>query len=140
MRQRLHRGDGGACVSQPLDGPARSRRCSFASFEAPPYAWLAAIAILLSAGASNIADAMTYKDIAGQWCGDVSQIQTGHRSLLTFRHRRRESLDTAPTVHAEFCRAVSAALWRGSVCTADLILAQQLRHLSNIRRDPPRVA
>jgi hypothetical protein len=33
------------------------------------YVWLAAIAILLSAGA---ADAMTYKDIAGQWCGDVT--------------------------------------------------------------------
>jgi hypothetical protein len=32
----------------------------------------AAIAILLSAGAANIADAMTYKDIAGQWCGDVT--------------------------------------------------------------------
>jgi len=36
------------------------------------YALLAAIAILLSAGAANIADAMTYKDIAGQWCGDVT--------------------------------------------------------------------
>ena len=36
------------------------------------YAWFAAIAILLSAGAANIADAMTYKDIAGQWCGDVT--------------------------------------------------------------------
>ena len=32
----------------------------------------AAIAILLSAGAANIADAMTYKEIAGQWCGDVT--------------------------------------------------------------------
>jgi hypothetical protein len=36
------------------------------------YPWLAAIAILLSAGAANIADAMTYKNIAGQWCGDVT--------------------------------------------------------------------
>jgi len=36
------------------------------------YASLAAIAILLSAGVANIADAMTYKDIAGQWCGDVT--------------------------------------------------------------------
>ena len=36
------------------------------------YPWPAAIAILLSAGAANIADAMTYKDIAGQWCGDVT--------------------------------------------------------------------
>jgi hypothetical protein len=36
------------------------------------YALLAVIAILLSAAAANIADAMTYKDIAGQWCGDVT--------------------------------------------------------------------
>ena len=36
------------------------------------YPWPAAIAILLSAAAANIADAMTYKDIAGQWCGDVT--------------------------------------------------------------------
>jgi hypothetical protein len=36
------------------------------------YALLAAIAILLSSGVSNIADATTHKDIAGQWCGDVT--------------------------------------------------------------------
>jgi hypothetical protein len=36
------------------------------------YGWLAAIATLLSAGAADIADATTYKDIAGQWCGDVT--------------------------------------------------------------------
>ena len=36
------------------------------------YAWLAAIAILLSASAADIAGAVTYKDIAGQWCGDVT--------------------------------------------------------------------
>ena len=36
------------------------------------YSWLAAIAILLSAGAADIADAVTYKDIAGQWCGDIT--------------------------------------------------------------------
>jgi len=36
------------------------------------YSWLAAIAILLSAGAADFADATTYKDIAGQWCGDVT--------------------------------------------------------------------
>jgi hypothetical protein len=36
------------------------------------YSWLAAIAILLSAGAAEVADATTYKDIAGQWCGDVT--------------------------------------------------------------------
>ncbi len=36
------------------------------------YSWLAAIAILLLAGAADIANATTYKDIAGQWCGDVT--------------------------------------------------------------------
>ena len=36
------------------------------------YSWLAAIAILLSAGAADIADATAYKDIAGQWCGNVT--------------------------------------------------------------------
>jgi hypothetical protein len=36
------------------------------------YPWLVAIAILSSVGAADSADAMTYKDIAGQWCGDVT--------------------------------------------------------------------
>ena len=36
------------------------------------YSWLATIAILLSTGAAEIADAATYKDIAGQWCGDIT--------------------------------------------------------------------
>ena len=36
------------------------------------YFWLATIAILLLAGAADIADATTYEDIAGQWCGDVT--------------------------------------------------------------------
>jgi hypothetical protein len=35
-------------------------------------AWIAAIAILLSAGAADSVDAVTYKDIAGQWCDDVT--------------------------------------------------------------------
>jgi hypothetical protein len=36
------------------------------------YPWFAAIAILPLVGAADIADAATYKDIAGQWCGDVT--------------------------------------------------------------------
>jgi hypothetical protein len=36
------------------------------------HASLAAIAILLLVGAPDTVDAMTYKDIAGQWCGDVT--------------------------------------------------------------------
>jgi len=36
------------------------------------YPWLVAIAILPSVDAADSADAMTYKDIAGQWCGDVT--------------------------------------------------------------------
>ena len=44
----------------------------FPSGSCMKYSWLAAIAILLSAGAADIADATTFKDIAGQWCGDVT--------------------------------------------------------------------
>ena len=36
------------------------------------YPWLVAIAILPLVSAAEIADATTYKDIAGQWCGDVT--------------------------------------------------------------------
>jgi len=36
------------------------------------YAWLVVIAILLSAGVADAVDAMTYKDLAGRWCGDVT--------------------------------------------------------------------
>jgi hypothetical protein len=36
------------------------------------YPWLVAIAILPSVGAADAANAMTYQDIAGQWCGDVT--------------------------------------------------------------------
>ena len=36
------------------------------------YFWLATVAILLSAGAADIANATAYEDIAGQWCGDVT--------------------------------------------------------------------
>ena len=36
------------------------------------YPWRVAIAILPLVGAPDSAGAMTYKDIAGQWCGDVT--------------------------------------------------------------------
>ena len=36
------------------------------------YPWLVAIAILPSVGAADTAKEMTYQDIAGQWCGDVT--------------------------------------------------------------------
>ena len=36
------------------------------------YFWLATVAILFSAGAADIANATAYEDIAGQWCGDVT--------------------------------------------------------------------
>ena len=36
------------------------------------YPWLVAIAILPSVGAADAANATTYQDIAGQWCGDVT--------------------------------------------------------------------
>jgi outer membrane protein W len=50
------------------------------------YALRAAIAILLLAGAANIADAMTYKDIAGQWCGDVTDYVFTPRTLTVKFH------------------------------------------------------
>jgi len=34
--------------------------------------WLAVIAIVLLAGAMSDAGAMTFNDIAGQWCGEVT--------------------------------------------------------------------
>ena len=36
------------------------------------YSWFVAIVILPLVGATDIVHAMTYKDIAGQWCGDVT--------------------------------------------------------------------
>jgi hypothetical protein len=50
------------------------------------YPWLAAIAILLSAGAVNVADAMTYKDIAGQWCGEITDYVFAPNSLTVKFH------------------------------------------------------
>jgi hypothetical protein len=55
------------------------------------YAWLAAIAILLSAGAADIADAMTYKDIAGQWCGDVTDYVFTPNTLTVKFHDGRSA-------------------------------------------------
>ena len=53
------------------------------------YPWPAAIAILLSAAAANIADAMTYKDIAGQWCGDVTDYVFTPNTLTVKFHNNR---------------------------------------------------
>jgi hypothetical protein len=53
------------------------------------YPWPAAIAILLSAGAANIADAMTYKDIAGRWCGDVTDYVFTPNTLTVKFHNGR---------------------------------------------------
>jgi hypothetical protein len=53
------------------------------------YALRAAIATLLSAGAANIADAMTYKDIAGQWCGDVTDYVFTPNTLTVKFHDSR---------------------------------------------------
>jgi hypothetical protein len=50
------------------------------------YAW---IAILLSAGAADIADAVTYKDIAGQWCGDVTDYVFTPNTLTVKFHDER---------------------------------------------------
>jgi hypothetical protein len=50
------------------------------------YAWLASIAILLSAGTT--ADAMTYKDITGQWCGDDDYVFTPNTLTVKFHDGR----------------------------------------------------
>jgi len=52
------------------------------------YFWLATIAILLSAGAADIADATTHKDIAGQWCGDVTDYVFTPNTLTVKFHDR----------------------------------------------------
>ena len=53
------------------------------------YPWLVAIAILPWVGAADIADAMTYKDIAGQWCGDVTDYVFTPNTLAVKFHDRR---------------------------------------------------
>ena len=50
------------------------------------YPWLAVIAILLSAVAADIADTTTYKDIAGQWCGDVTDYVSTPNTLTVKFH------------------------------------------------------
>jgi hypothetical protein len=53
------------------------------------YAGLAAIAILLSAGTADTAEAVTYKDIAGQWCGDVTDyVFTPNTLTVKFHYGR----------------------------------------------------
>ena len=44
---------------------------------------------MLSAGAADIADATTYKDIAGQWCGDVTDYVFTPNSLTVKFHDTR---------------------------------------------------
>jgi hypothetical protein len=53
------------------------------------YPWLVAIAILPSVGAADSADAMTYKDIAGQWCGDVTNYVFAPDTLTVKFHDSR---------------------------------------------------
>jgi hypothetical protein len=53
------------------------------------YAWLAAAIILLSASAADTADAVTYKDLAGQWCGDVTDYVFGPNTLTVKFHDGR---------------------------------------------------
>ena len=50
------------------------------------YPWLAAIIFLLSA---DIADATTYKDIAGQWCGETTDYVFAPNSLTVKFHDSR---------------------------------------------------
>jgi hypothetical protein len=52
-------------------------------------AMLGAIAILLSASVADMADATTYKDIAGQWCGDVTDYVFAPNVLTVKFHNGR---------------------------------------------------
>ncbi|MFY9839793.1 MAG: hypothetical protein WAK55_25630 [Xanthobacteraceae bacterium] len=47
------------------------------------------IAILLSVGAADTVDATTYKDIAGQWCGDVTDYVFAPNTLTVKFHDGR---------------------------------------------------
>ena len=59
------------------------------------YFWLATVAILLSAGAADTAHATTYKDIAGQWCGDVTDyVFTPSTLTVKFHDGRPENVFT----------------------------------------------
>ena len=51
--------------------------------------WLVAIAILPLVGAPDSAGAMTYKDIAGQWCGDVTDYVFAPDTLTVKFHDAR---------------------------------------------------
>ena len=55
------------------------------------YAWLVAVAILPFFGPANLADAMTYKEIAGQWCGDVTDYVFTANTLIVKFHDQRPS-------------------------------------------------
>jgi hypothetical protein len=53
------------------------------------YPWLVTIVILRLVSAADIADAATYKDIAGQWCGDVTDyVFTSDRLTVKFHDAR----------------------------------------------------
>jgi len=53
------------------------------------YPWLVAIAILPSVGAADTANATTYQDIAGQWCGDVTDYVFTPETLTVKFHEPR---------------------------------------------------
>jgi len=69
------------------------------------YSWLAAIAILLSAGAAEIADATT--DIAGPWCGDVTDYVFTPNTLTVKFHDRRPA--NVFKITARYLRSAAAA-------------------------------
>jgi len=48
--------------------------------------WVAAVTIVLLAGATNDAGAMAFKDIAGQWCGELSDDTFAPQSLTVNFH------------------------------------------------------
>ena len=53
------------------------------------YPWLVTIVILPLVSAADIADATTYKDIAGEWCGDVTDYVFAPDTLTVKFHDAR---------------------------------------------------
>jgi hypothetical protein len=90
-------------------------------------AWLAAVAILLSAGATRIADATTYKDIAGQWCGDVTDYVFTPNTLTVKFHDGRPANAFKITKYTYTNDSVSVD-WVNAAGTASVTVFAEFGH------------
>lgn len=72
-----------------MHAKAWPRTCANDGKSVMKYSWLAAIAFLLWAGAVSMANATTYKDIAGKWCGESTDYVFAPNSLTVKFHDGR---------------------------------------------------